>query len=387
MKKLLLFGWTLALFTSCASVEKMLEKGDYEGAVAKAAHKLAGNKKKEAYVIALEKGFEKWTQSSLVEIDKLKVNNTAPAWEKIIQLGQRMEKIQNLISPLLPLVSENGYRANFYFENASILISEAKKNAAALYYTKLNHLVEVAQAGDKPAARTAVDLIDRIDHLSMDYELAALRNDMYQTGINKIWVTIQNQSFARLPGRAEDELHYLEINNTGNHWNQFYTQADEDFAPDYKVVFRIEDLRAEPESIRNIENHFFREVIDGWEYVLDAKGNVAKDSLGNDIKKDRIIKVKGTVIETIQTKRAYITGRMEVIQMKTGNVIYSKVMQFDDCFSHTALNHFGDERALDNNQRTRVPLIACPADLVMMMRVVEKAKQSFMYEVQNCNYL
>lgn len=387
MKKFILLIMTMALLTSCASTEKMLENGDYEGLVALATRKLAGKKKKDTYVTAIELGFEKLSQDKMAEIEKLKIKNTASAWESINRIAATMDKIQKMISPLLPLVSETGHRAHFEFISTTPIMVEATKNAAALYYTKLSALTSKADLGYKPAAREAVEIIDRINTLSSEYELTSLRKDMLEVGINKIWVTIEDRSYARLPRRAEDELFYIPVNNTRNNWNQFYTAIDEGFKPDYKVVFRIEDLYAEPVQIRNIENNFYREVVDGWDYALDAKGNVAKDSLGNDIRKDRKLKVRATVVETIQTKRAYITGRMEVINMQSGNVSYSKNMVLDDCFTQTSRNYFGDERALDGRQRNRIPLVNCPDDLDMMMRVVDKAKNAFLYEVKNISYL
>lgn len=387
MKKFILLIMTMALLTSCASTEKMLENGDYEGLVALATRKLAGKKKKDTYVTAIELGFEKLSQDKMAEIEKLKIKNTASAWESINRIAATMDKIQKMISPLLPLVSETGHRAHFEFISTTPIMVEATKNAAALYYTKLSALTSEADLGYKPAAREAVEIIDRINTLSSEYELTSLRKDMLEVGINKIWVTIEDRSYARLPRRAEDELFYIPVNNTRNNWNQFYTAIDEGFKPDYKVVFRIEDLYAEPVQIRNIENNFYREVVDGWDYALDAKGNVAKDSLGNDIRKDRKLKVRATVVETIQTKRAFITGRMEVINMQSGNVSYSKNMVLDDCFTQTSRNYFGDERALDGHQKNRIPLVNCPDDLDMMMRVVDKAKNAFLYEVKNISYL
>ena len=108
---------------------------------------------------------------------------------------------------------------------------------------------------------------------------------------------------------------------------------------------------------------------------------------GYNVLMEVAIEVRATVVETIQTKRAYITGRMEVINMQTGNLSYSKNMVLDDCFTQTGLNYFGDERALDGRQRNRIPLVNCPDDLDMMMRVVDKAKNAFLYEVKNISYL
>lgn len=49
----------IILLSSCASADKMLERGDYDDMINLAVNKLSGKKKKEDYVIALEKGFER----------------------------------------------------------------------------------------------------------------------------------------------------------------------------------------------------------------------------------------------------------------------------------------------------------------------------------------
>jgi len=69
MKNLILLIMTMAMLTSCASTEKMLENGDYEGLVTLATRKLAGKKKKDTYVTAIELGFEKLSQDKMAEIE------------------------------------------------------------------------------------------------------------------------------------------------------------------------------------------------------------------------------------------------------------------------------------------------------------------------------
>ena len=50
---------TVALLASCVSTEKLLERGNYEDLITKASRKLAGNKKKDQLVYALEEGYWK----------------------------------------------------------------------------------------------------------------------------------------------------------------------------------------------------------------------------------------------------------------------------------------------------------------------------------------
>ena len=96
---------SLSLF-SCASVDKMVERGDYDGAIQVATKKLAGKKKKEEYVIALEKGFEKITRQDMASIDAWSTSNRAEDWEAIIRTARNIQSRQDRIEPLLRLPCE-----------------------------------------------------------------------------------------------------------------------------------------------------------------------------------------------------------------------------------------------------------------------------------------
>ena len=386
MKKLVLFGMTVALLASCVSTEKLLERGNYEDLITKASRKLAGNKKKDQLVYALEEGYKKLSAEVLIRIESNKNINTAESWESVMHMGYHMEKLQNKIKPLLPLVSENGHRARFTFIGTAEIISEAKKAAAALHHTRVIGLTNEAYAGNKSAAREAYNLIDHINSLSNEYDLMNLKDEMYHAGINKIWVTVENRSFNHLPFGVTDDLLYVALNGNTSNWNRYYTDITEADEMDYKVTYRIHDLRAEPEQYRTIENKYRKEITDGLEYVLDAKGNVSKDSSGNDIKRERKIKVNATLVETYVSKRAYINGTMEVINLKTGYISFSAPLNFEEWFNHTTRNYYGDPRALESNLTSRIAPVHCPEDISMMLRVAEKAKRAFTYEVNRVNY-
>ena len=89
-------------------------------------------------VYALEEGYKKLSAEVLIRIESNKNINTAESWESVMHMGYHMEKLQNKIKPLLPLVSENGHRARFTFIGTAEIISEAKKAAAALYLSLIH---------------------------------------------------------------------------------------------------------------------------------------------------------------------------------------------------------------------------------------------------------
>ena len=386
MKKIILLGLTVALVSSCVSTEKLLETGAYEELITRATRKLAGNKKHDQIVFALEEGFKKLSVEELNKIDSYKKTNTAESWESALNIAYRIESIQNKIKPLLPLVSEKGHRANIKFVNTTEIIKEARTTAASIYYIKLTNLTNEAYAGNKKAAREAYHMINRIDDLSGDYDLVRLKNEMHLAGINKIVLNIEDRSLGRLPRRIYDELNFIPLSNDIHDWNRYYTETGEEDEMDYKVVYRILEWGADREQYRTVENTYRKEITDGWEYILDANGNVIKDSSGNDIKRERKIKVNATVTETIQSKRAYIRGYMEVIHIKTGDISLSKRLDFEDWFTHRSRNFTGDPRALESSMIRRIDPIRCPDDLDMMLKVAEIAKTAFVDEVNRVNY-
>ena len=387
MKNLLLFIVTALIFTSCASTDKLLERGDYDKLIFLTTKKLSGKKKKDIYVQALEKGFDKITRRDMARIEELRQSDSPEDWEDIVNIANEIQHRQDRIEPFLPLVSESGYQAKFNFVKTNKIITEAKATSVSLYQQKLDELVNAARKGNKNSARDAYDLIGHLHHLSNDVYQPALRDEMWDLGINKIFVRIENNSGAILPAYYEEELIAVDFENYDRSWDRFYTDINEDTKVDYEVILRIQDVIVSPEGLKEHQHLFTREVKDGWEYVLDAKGNVAKDSLGNDIKRDKFTRVSATVVETLQSKSALVRARMEVVKHNTGLRVYSQPLEVENVFNHTARKFFGDERALDNNQKAYVEPIPYPSDLIMIMDAFKAMKPKFFNEAKRYNYM
>ena len=299
----------LALFTACASSDRMLEKGDYVAAIQMAVRKMSGKKKKDVHVLALEEGYERIMRRDLARIESLQSSNRAEDWDEVIHIIKDIRWRQDLVEPFLPLVSETGYRANFEFIQTDSLLADARTTAISLYEKRLVDLVNGARRGNKTSARQATQLIDHIGTLNLNHYRQDLRDEMWNLGITHILVRIENDSRHFLPNDMVDYLLAMDFNKTGNQWDRFYTDAYEDMPIDYEVVLNIQDVYTSPDEWAERVFPYTKEIVDGWEYVLDQNGNVAKDSLGNDIKRDKIVRVNATVVERVQTKRAVVRAR------------------------------------------------------------------------------
>ncbi|MDQ3016615.1 MAG: hypothetical protein M3R25_07855 [Bacteroidota bacterium] len=386
MKNLLLFAISIAMLTACASADKMLDRGDYDSLVQYATKKLAGKKKKDDLVQALEAAFEKVTRQDMASIEAFENSNEPEDWESIIDIARNIDYRQDRIQPYLPLISESGYQARFTFVKTQKIIDEAKVTAVNLYEKRLDDMVASARKGSKKEARNAFNLIDHIRSLSTAYYKPELRDEMWSLGLNKILISIENNTNILIPAGYEEELLTADFANMGGSWDRYFTEVNEDDHIDYRVVLKIVDIATTHDELYEKQFPYTREVKDGWEYVLDQNGNVAKDSLGNDIKRDKFTNVNATVVETTQTKKALLRARMDIMNVNSGSRVYSQPMEIENVFNHIARNFFGDERALEINLRQRIPPIGYPSDAAMIRDAFENLKPRFFNEVRRANY-
>lgn len=377
---------SLSLLTSCASVDKMVERGDYDEAIRLATKKLAGKKKKEEYVIAMERGFEKITRQDMAAIDAWSLSNRADDWEAIIRTAQNIQSRQDRIEPLLPLVSENGYQAKFTFVQTDKIINQAKDKLVSLYENRLIELVKAARGGNKSAAREAYDLLNRMRSINTDYVRPELKEEMRQLGINHIMIAVENNSQAFLPRSVVDELLVNDFARNNGDWNRFYISEMDGLVPDYSIKLKIQEIFVTPDGGQERRADYSKEIVDGWEYVLDARGNVLKDSLGNDVKRDKLVRVNATVLELAQSKKALVRSRVEIVNEHTGQQICSENIEVEEIFSHVARNIIGDDRALDPNMRARIQPLPFPSESDLIRDAFRGLKPKFVNEIRNTNF-
>ena len=142
------------------------------------------------------------------------------------------------------------------------------------------------------------------------------------------------------------------------------------------MQLQLKQINISPEQISQAEFLREREIKDGWEYQLDRQGNVMKDSLGNDIKIDKIIKVRARYFETIQTKSSQILGEVVYIDLNTNQVFKTFPIDSGFVFENIYATFRGDERALLNEDRDfiRNRMIPFPSNEQMVYDTGEDLK-------------
>lgn len=372
------FFAAVMLLTSCASPDKLLETGNYDQAIDLAIRKLAGKKnKKVKYVQALEEAFTQATQRDMRSAERLKADGQNANWEKINDIYRQISRRQDAISPLLPLIDKEGIKANFQFVRVEGLEQESREKAAVTLYDHAQELLDRARNGDRQAARLAYTELEKISRYYRTYrDRENLMNVAQELGTTYILVSVENRAEVILPAGFEAEVTRFGVRDLDSKWSVYHNRKDPNTDYHYQAIMRLTNIQLTPEIVKEREYEDVKEIEDGFDYVLDANGNVTKDSLGNDIKIPRKILVRAKVLEVYQNKVASISGRVDLVDARSRELIDSQSIGVDAVFENYASTFRGDERALSKDTRRRLgnePL-PFPSDEALILTAAEQMK-------------
>lgn len=364
--------------TSCTSIEKLVEKGEYDRALEVAVKKLQGKKnKKTKHVRGLEDAFKKLNERDLAAASRLIDQDRSENWGDLFTIYSRIEARQEVIEPLLPLRSKDGYKAKFKFVRTAKLIDEAANYAAEHDYNKATKLLERGKKGDKDAAQHAYYLLNGIDIYVRNYKNTYdLMDEAEYFGQTRVEVIMKNVAPVILPAGFEREVLSINTRDLNDKWTKYYLGGSKNEEMDLQAILVIKNLDVSPErEIVTIHNNE-RQIKDGFEYVLDDKGNVKKDTSGNDIKVDRFISVRASVTEVNRTKSAIITGQVHFRDLHTGERFKTEHVNVVANFEDISCSFTGDKRAIDDDWRPHLGSYPSPfpTDFALTMDVAENLK-------------
>jgi hypothetical protein len=260
----------------------------------------------------------------------------------------------------------------------------AKQQAADFYYA---HGMELMKSELKESYRQAYDEFLRAKEYVGDYE--GIDNKISEAkylGMSRVFISIQNKSIVKFPKEFEDDLLALNLPALNSEWVEYHTQnLDQNIEYDYFVNVNINNVAVTPDQTIQQDSVIKRDIEDGFSYVLDAKGNVMKDSLGNDIKQKKYKTVQCALIETIQRKACRIEGDIEVIQINPNRVLKKDPIGAQSNFQNISSRALGDLQALNSEQlaRTKSSIVPFPSDIEMVIRCADNLKMSIRGAIMN----
>lgn len=346
----------------------------------------AKKNKKTKHVRGLERAFKKVTQMDMDMIAFYDGNNNPENWDEIHYIAQKIKARQTRINAFLPLISKDGYHAKFDFVKADQILTTARQGAAQYHYEVALNLLEKSKNDDKSAARSAYNRLNRVDYYDGGYKnIERLKEEAHGLGITRINVKVINDSHSFLPYRAEEILTNFYSWDLNSFWMEYHLD-NENLEYDYEARLIINLIDVSPER-EFVEKHTDTKKIKyGWKYLLDKKGNVKKDSLGNDIKVDKYKTIKARVTEITREKRAFVNGTFQLVNLRDNNVLDSEEHQVEAVFNDFSSWYKGNKKALcDKSRRSlRKRPLPFPDDITMILDATENLKAVFkgaLYEI------
>jgi len=371
MKRFLLCTVLVSVLVSCSAkkqIEEAISHGNYDQAISEALRKLENNKdkkRKQDYVIMLKEAYDKVLTEDLAQIEHLKKDGNPELYKTIYESYADLEARQNAIKHVMPL-KINGKTISFTFNDYSNELVEYRYKTSDYLMDKGLDLLDTE---DKFNAREAYTIFDYVDRINPNFEdVRDLMQEAHVKGMDYVHVSILNETHQIIPQRLEAEL--LDFNTYGlnQFWTTYHAIADNTIDYDFAMELQLKRINISPERVNERQLLREKQIVDGWEYLLDDNGNVAKDSLGNDIKVDKIVNVRARFFEVLQTKSSQVIADVVYKDLKQNQVIDAFTVDSGFTFENVFGRFKGDRRALnrDDVNLLRQRQLSFPSDEQMV---------------------
>lgn len=371
------------LLSGCGSSKKQLEKGNYDSAIDMAVRQLRKSPDDNKQIAILDRSYKIVNEQDNERIRFLKLEGKPQNWDEIYLINKRMSDRQALVRTVTPLTL-NGKSIEYPYIDYMPEMIAAKRKSADFYYA---HGIELMKNKTKDAYRQAFYEFVRAKEYMGDYEnIDNMINESKYLGMSRVFITLQNKSVIKFPQEFEEDLLALDLPRLNTEWVEYHIQnLDPDTQYDYFVNVNVRNIGVSPDQTMQRDSVIKREVEDGFVYQLDKKGNVMKDSLGNDIKTKKYKTLQCALIETVQTKACVIEGDIEVVQLNPNKVLKKDPIGAQSNFEHISARALGDIQALNTSQleRTKSKAMPFPSDIEMVIRCSDALKQAIRGGIEN----
>ena len=361
----------------CGSAKKQLESGNYDAAINKAVTEIRKNPKSSKDIETLERAMDIAIDQDNERIRYLKMEGRANAWDEIYLIYKKMSDRQSMVRTVTPIEYE-GRTIQWPYVDYMQEMVEAKKKAADFYYA---HGKELMENGTKDSYRQAYnEFVRATEYVGDGYEgVDQMMQEARYLGISRVYVTVKNFSSVNFPDEFEAELLALDLPRLNSEWVEYYTsipQNDTQF--DYLVNVNVRTVGVSPDKQFQRDTLVKRTVEDGFDYVKDERGNVMKDSLGNDIKVKKYKELQCALIRTFQVKECIIEGDVEMLSLYPEKTIKKEPIGATSNFDHISARAIGDENALSDDQKRMLKseVVEFPTDLDMVIMCTENLKSA-----------
>ena len=356
MKKISLLLISLLILSACSSVKRgkqAVNQGNYHEAIDIAVEKLQKDKDKKGnqeHILILEDAFKKLTEARKKRIVFLEKEGNPANLKEIYLLYRELDGVQKQISPLLPLaLHSNNREARFRFTDYTDALITSRNRYVDFLYEEAKSLM---QQQDKMTYRQAHNQLLELQRLSPGYkDVSQLLEESHNRGSDFVLVELKNQTPFVIPVRLEDELLNFNTYGLDDFWTEYHAERKRDYEYDFAVQLGFREILISPERLLEREIPLEAEVSDGYTYKKDRKGELVLDSLGNKIKVENFVKVKGVLYKTVQTKSLALQGKVDYLDLRNGRLMNSYPLTTEFVFENVFASYEGDKRLLTKEDK------------------------------------
>ncbi len=372
----------LILLSGCGSSKKQLEKGNYESAIDMAVRQLRKDPRDAKQIEILDRSYKIVNDQDNERIRFLKLEGKPANWDELYLINKRMSDRQAMVRTVTPLTL-NGKTIEYPYVDYMPEMIAAKRKSADFYYAHGNELMKSKM---KDSYRQAFYEFVRAKEYVGDYEdIDNKIEDAKYLGMSRVLITLQNRSILKFPQDFEEDLLAVDLPRINSEWVEYHTQdINAETKYDYYVNVVVKNVVVSPDQNMQRDTVVKKEVEDGFSYQLDKKGNVLKDSLGNDLKTKKYKTLQCALIETIQSKTCRIDGDVEVVSLNPDKVVKKDPLGAQSNFEYVSARALGDVQALSPAQleKTKSKAVPFPSDMEMVLRCSDALKQAINGAIQ-----
>ena len=375
MIKRILISSILLISFGCSPIKKInnnVVSGEFDKAIDKTISELKktkNKKKKNQYELILTDIYDRSVINSKDKISRFKKDGNPEFFDDIYfeyeKLIIRQNKLKNISSE----------RLNFNFENYDSELINFRYKTSDYFFEISNSLILNDNKFDYRKAHNYLTIIETINPNYL--QTRSLIELCSVEGKDNILLTVLNESKSVLFEDLENDILNIKGYDLNSTWISFFTKNDSfEGKYDFYIDLAFKSFIISPERLVQREGSREKNIVDGLTYQLDAEGNVMKDSLGNDIKIDKLIKISVKTIESIQSKSAMVLAEIRFLDKKK-NIIDKFPLESEFWFRNRFLEYDGDKRVLTNDEikLSKKRFMPFPPDEVLILNNSENIKR------------
>ena len=97
--------------------------------------------------------------------------------------------------------------------------------------------------------------------------------EVHKRGTDFVFVALKNKTRQVIPKRLEKDLLNFDTYGMNDFWTIYHSRKQPSIHYDFNLELVFRDIRISPERIKDREIIREKEILDGFDYVVDANGN------------------------------------------------------------------------------------------------------------------